>query len=234
MRQKDYPLYQYLVFTDDPFPSLKRVLVRDALPGNRVFGPFKDGFHAQRIRTLAQRHFHVRVCPEAEPGNRCLRFGIGLCLGPCLKKISEAEYGLQVDRCARFLEGEDDGLTERLARDMEVRSRDLDFEGAKRIRDEAVHVARHLARQRFVRRFLEGILVIRESGKPGHTHLFVRGVPYSRKGRITDEAVARLVGKVNPERRLDGEDPRFVMDRALLVRIWLAGQGREADHRFLT
>ena len=87
-----------------------------------------------------QKLFPVRQCENSVYNNRsrpCLQYQIGRCSAPCVPGyVTDEEYNQQVELARLFLQGKDQQVLDYLIGKMEQASRDLDFEGAARYRDQ--------------------------------------------------------------------------------------------------
>lgn len=132
---KSYPLIE---LTTELFPILRKTR-RAVATKNRYFGPYpKAGLlnlgldslrHAFPVRTC---HRHIDVSAPTRP---CLDFDLGLCLGPCGNKCSQAEYALVVRNLEAFLNGKVKSLLRQLENNMKQASREQQYEKAVRYRD---------------------------------------------------------------------------------------------------
>jgi excinuclease ABC subunit C len=91
-------------------------------------------------RTLSQlqKVFLLRNCPASQFDTRarpCLQYQIKRCSGPCVGKISPAEYAESVKDAQRFLSGRSTEIQETLAAQMAEASEAMEFERAAALRD---------------------------------------------------------------------------------------------------
>jgi excinuclease ABC subunit C len=88
--------------------------------------------------TALQRVFLLRSCRDTVFDSRtrpCLLFQIKRCSAPCVKRISEADYGELVKEAREFLSGGTPSIQKRLAAEMEAAAERLEFERAAALRD---------------------------------------------------------------------------------------------------
>ena len=94
---------------NDPIPrfTLTRLKVDD---GARYFGPFPSSRALRRSLDLARHRFNLRGCKPLQPTERdhkhCLYGHIEVCSAPCVGKVSEEQYRMQVENACEFLEGQ--------------------------------------------------------------------------------------------------------------------------------
>jgi excinuclease ABC subunit C len=114
-----------------------------------VFGPVPAGRRAHDAVRRLNDLFQMRDCPQAQemvfpdqgelfpveraPG--CLRFEIGLCLGPCTGICPRQTYTAKVRAARSFLAGMDLGALEELEKAMAAAAQAQQFERAAMLRD---------------------------------------------------------------------------------------------------
>ena len=141
------PYYNVLLRDDKSFPN---ILVTDhAYPQIRkhrgakkdkgqYFGPFASADAVNRTLNQLQKVFLLRNCTDAMFESRtrpCLLYQIKRCAGPCVGKISEADYAGLVSDATRFLSGRTTAVQEQLAGEMQAASEAMEFERAASLRD---------------------------------------------------------------------------------------------------
>ncbi|MEA3222993.1 MAG: excinuclease ABC subunit UvrC [Thermodesulfobacteriota bacterium] len=107
--------------------------------GARYFGPYSSAGATKKTLAAVGRIFPVRRCKDVEFKNRqrpCIYHQIGLCMAPCVKKISKQEYSQTVKDLISFLEGKDKALVADLKIRMGQQADALNFEQASKIRDQ--------------------------------------------------------------------------------------------------
>ena len=145
VRLKDDKSYPMIELTGHEFPRIE--ITRDPDAGATVFGPFTDKGHLEEVVHAVRSVYGIRQCPDGRFYTRdrpCLDYQIGLCSGSCGEKISAEEYAEDVDRVAKFFEGETGVLADPLREGMEEAAAEADFERAANFRDrleavEALH-----------------------------------------------------------------------------------------------
>lgn len=124
------------VDTTHDFPRLG--LARRRSRKGEFFGPYPNAGAARRAKRLLQGAFGLRDCSDHTLANRarpCLKFGIGLCSGPCVGKIEQGDYATSVEGARQVLKGKvRDRLEGERARMLEASARQ-DYEIALRARD---------------------------------------------------------------------------------------------------
>lgn len=93
------------------FPTLE-ITRHPKRDGAKYYGPMLSGGMARSIVGALKSAYGVRTCPRGMPAKReCLDYHIGLCLAPCVGKVTEEEYRIAADKTAAFLSGKSDELT---------------------------------------------------------------------------------------------------------------------------
>lgn len=143
--KKHQPKYNVLLKDDKTFISLtinhkhKWPMIRIARnrgkpkEGSLHFGPYTSAFAARQTLDLMMRMFQLRQCSDRELVSRtrpCLLYSIKRCLAPCTDKCTKEEYDGEVKRAIEFLKGNDKGVIEELKKEMEIASKNLEFEKA--------------------------------------------------------------------------------------------------------
>ncbi len=138
LRLKDDKSFPYLkITTGETWPGVyfSRRVEAD---GARYFGPFSPAHRARSSVHLVNRHFRVRGCEEAVFRGRkrpCLEYELGLCAGPCVGLVSEADYRENVENACLFLEGRLPELARTIKARMARAAAGQEFEEAARWRD---------------------------------------------------------------------------------------------------
>jgi len=142
------PRYNILLRDGKGYPSIE--LTSSAYPRiayhrgrrnnkNRYFGPYPNGHAVKQTLYLLQKLFQLRQCDEPFFRNRsrpCLQYQIKRCKAPCVGRISEEEYALDVAHTRLFLEGKSNQVVDTFIKQMETASQALKFEQAAHFRDQ--------------------------------------------------------------------------------------------------
>ena len=132
---KSFP--NILVARDHDFPQIKKHRGARKQKGT-YFGPFASAGAVNRTLNQLQKAFLLRNCSDAMFSGRtrpCLLFQIKRCSGPCVGRISEADYSESVRDAERFLSGKSTRVQEELAEQMQQASEEMEFERAAALRD---------------------------------------------------------------------------------------------------
>ena len=132
---KSFP--NILITRDHPYPQIRKHRGRKATKGS-YFGPFASAGAVNRTLNQLQKVFLLRNCTDATFESRtrpCLLYQIKRCSGPCVGKISEADYAALVKDAERFLQGKSTGVQAKLAAEMQEAADAMQFERAAALRD---------------------------------------------------------------------------------------------------
>ena len=156
---RDDKRYPYIkVTTKEPFP---RVFVTRKLhdDGSRYFGPYTSVGVMREALEVIKRLYTVRSCsydlPREAPERACLDYHIGRCLAPCVGLQDQASYGEMIREILKILDGDTEGVRNRVEGLMQEASEGLEFERAGRLRD-VLSGLDALARQQRVERLRGG------------------------------------------------------------------------------
>jgi excinuclease ABC subunit C len=148
------PKYNKALKDDKTFPYLQ-IRTREEYPrveitrkprrrGVRLYGPFTSAKSLKVAVNVLQRILQFRTCKLDIKSNddrwrwfrSCLLHSIRSCTAPCNFRVTRDEYRLQIKKLIFVLEGKTTKLIRRMQREMMAASEVLNFEKAKRVRDE--------------------------------------------------------------------------------------------------
>ncbi|WP_353339465.1 excinuclease ABC subunit UvrC [Pelagimonas sp. KU-00592-HH] len=132
---KSFP--NILVSREHAFPLIKKHRGAKKEKGS-YYGPFASAGAVNRTLSQLQKVFLLRNCSDAMFESRsrpCLLYQIKRCSGPCVGKISEADYADSVRDAERFLAGRSTQIQETLGKQMMAASEAMEFERAAALRD---------------------------------------------------------------------------------------------------
>ncbi len=159
MDDKSYPYVMVTISEDYPRIVLARSMKKD---GNKYFGPFTSGMAVRDTIELLQKMFKIRNCRKSivvkeeryitsgkeevsfeeqkkevptVNGRPCLYYHMGRCDGACQGYVSKEEYGENIAKAVRFLEGNFKDTIKELEEKMKDASAQMDFEKAMEYRD---------------------------------------------------------------------------------------------------
>lgn len=135
---RDSKSYPFIHIDDSQeFPRLSFYRGDRSEPG-KYFGPYPGVTAIRDTLALLQKVLPVRQCDDVFFSNRsrpCLQHQIKRCSAPCVGLISEQAYRKDIDLAAMFLQGKDESLNKLLQKNMQVASKQLNFEEAAGWRD---------------------------------------------------------------------------------------------------
>ncbi|MDA9073244.1 excinuclease ABC subunit UvrC [Pelagibacteraceae bacterium] len=121
----------------DKWPQLTKLRGKKNRDGY-YFGPFASIGSANWTIKILQKIFMLRVCDDTVFKNRerpCILYQIKRCSAPCVENIAEKDYKKTVDDAVDFISGKSRRIQKKLSKEMEVASKDLDYEKAAIARD---------------------------------------------------------------------------------------------------
>ena len=121
----------------DKWPQLTKLRGKKSKSGY-YFGPFASIGSANWTIKILQKIFQIRVCDDTVFKNRerpCILYQIKRCSAPCVGHIEEAQYKKTVSDAIDFISGKSRRIQKSLSKDMELASKELDFEKAAIARD---------------------------------------------------------------------------------------------------
>lgn len=225
-RQKKYKGYQYLQFSDDPFPKLVSFNGEEELL-KEAFGPYPNGQFVERLGGLLGRYLGLRNCHEAQPGESCIQNDLGACLAPCVNQSGQERYPTMIRQVRALLRGESKQILEIISLSMKRSAQRKEFESAARSRDDLLFAQSFLKRQAFTRQFSRLDLRITDSRKDQADYHFNRGnlVAIRKRGRLLHGDKALIDATHTNDRRL-------MLDRAQLVESWLRKNAPSVKYEF--
>lgn len=144
---KRYPCLRFDIKTPYPNLTVARKLQKD---GALYFGPFASAGAVRETLKFIHRTFKLRKCKGRTLRRRerpCLNYQMALCLGPCSRSVSAAEYSAVVHEVILFLKGRMPELTRQVKEQMEAAAGRQDFEAAAAHRDRLFALQKTLEKQ---------------------------------------------------------------------------------------
>lgn len=151
---KDDKGYSYIKITKGDYGKISACFRKDD-DNAEYLGPYTGNFSVTNAVSQASEIFMLPTCNKVFPrdigkGRPCLNFHISRCSGVCCKKISKAEYDESFRQAVEFLKGGSANTVNRLKKQMEEYSENLEFEKAAKIRDKIKSIDRIMSRQKVV------------------------------------------------------------------------------------
>ena len=138
---KSYPYIKLTISEDFPRLVMTRKLIKD---GSLYFGPYPQLTYIKKLIPWLNKVFKIRPCkiifsekelPKLEKVKSCLYYHTGLCFGPCMGKISSADYKNNLKEVETFFSGKLKKLADSWQKEMLELSSKHEFEKAKEVRD---------------------------------------------------------------------------------------------------
>jgi excinuclease ABC subunit C len=139
IREKDDKSFLYILITNEKFPRVLLVRKKDIKDGSgEVFGPFTQSQNLRQALKIIRKIFPYNLHPENKiPQDKpCFDYQIGLCPGTCIQKITPKEYAKIIKNIKLFLSGKKKKILEKLKKEMETASKNLEFELAQKIKNQ--------------------------------------------------------------------------------------------------
>jgi excinuclease ABC subunit C len=177
LRLRPAPLVKLHLENEYPRASVTRRLGK-LNSQNLYYGPFPSRAVAEKFSSDVLDFFRMRRCVDdlhpdpAFPG--CVYSEMKMCLAPCFKGCSDAEYHAEVSRVQAFFDTAGDSLTRELAEQRERASAETAFEEAAAIHARIEKLKPVLAQLPEIVRRIDHLdaLIIQPSAEPGAVSLF--------------------------------------------------------------
>ena len=142
---RDDKSFPYIfISSEHDFPRLEKHRGQKKRSGN-YYGPFASAGAVNRTLNTLQKVFLLRSCTDKEvkAGNRpCLNFHLKRCAGPCCGKISKSDYSKLVASADQFLRGRSEEVQKKLSKEMNLASKEMNYELAASYRDRIKAISR--------------------------------------------------------------------------------------------
>ena len=136
---KDDKGYHYIRISDEPFPKITAVKQKEN--DNAIYiGPYTGGFVTTSTVEEVNMVFQLPTCrkkfPQAFRKERpCLNYHIHRCMGLCRGNVSQEEYAEIIKQAVAYIRNGSTKSVERMQKEMEQASENLEFEKAVVLRD---------------------------------------------------------------------------------------------------
>jgi len=147
---KFYPFIKITINEDFPKVFITRNYAKD---GNKYFGPYPNAGAVHETINLIRKIFPLRTCKKLiiEGGKQtrpCLNYHIKKCNAPCEGHISKLEYGSMITEIMDVLSGRDKTLFNKLKKEMQESSLNLEYEKAASLRDKILAIENIVEKQK--------------------------------------------------------------------------------------
>lgn len=150
---KDDKTYPWIIVTNEHYPRvfMTRNRVKD---GSKYFGPYPSVAVARTVLDLIHELYPVRRCRHAitpdyiaaGKGRLCLEYHLKNCPGCCTGRVSQEEYGENIERIKQILRGDTDKLLSFLRGEMGRLAGELRFEEAQAMKEKYQLIERYRAK----------------------------------------------------------------------------------------
>jgi len=126
-----------LISKNEKWPQLIKHRGKKTRDGH-YFGPFASAGSVKWTIKILQKIFLLRVCDDSIFKNRqrpCILYQIKRCSAPCVENIDANAYKKLVNSSVEFLSGKTRNIQKNLSKQMEIASKELDYEKAAILRD---------------------------------------------------------------------------------------------------
>ena len=164
---KEYrPKYNVLLRDDKTYPYIKITLNEDyprilkvrkiKKDKSKYFGPYTNITALNETLELIKNMYPIRTCSIdinraiQKKQRPCLNYHIKKCIGPCTGNVSKKEYMEMIDETIMILSGKIENLKKELQMNMELCSKNFEFEKAARFRDKIISVENIIQTQKIV------------------------------------------------------------------------------------
>ena len=151
---KDDKGYPYIKVTNEAYPKIRfvRKMQKD---GAKYFGPYTGSYAVREAMDLACKLFGIPTCEIHLPKDlgkkrACINAQIGRCCAPCENEISVENYRERIKEACQFLGGGAVELLEKLTKEMQEASDNLEFEKAAALRDKIYGIRQMDKKQKMV------------------------------------------------------------------------------------
>ena len=154
---KDDKTFPYIRITNEPYPRVEIIRQKNLTKDDHnYFGPYTDAGYLREILRVIHKIFPVRTCTyfidtkfiKEKKISVCLDYHIKRCEGPCEGLVSSIEYNEMITQIKHFLKGHSKNIKKYLQVQMDIASKDQDYEDAARYRDQLNAVNNFSSRQK--------------------------------------------------------------------------------------
>lgn len=181
---KNYPFIKITMKDDYPRVVITRKVEKD---GAKYFGPFTSSTAVRETVDIIKKLFPIKSCNKVFKNKKtkdrpCLNYHIHQCLGPCQGNVNKEEYREMIFDIVKFLDGNQQDIIEKLEKQMDIASQDMEFEQAAKLRDKIISL-RHIAeKQKIISTDMEDqdVIAFAKDQTDSCIQIF-----FIRKGKIT-------------------------------------------------
>lgn len=186
---KDDKGYHYIRISDDQYPRI--TAEKNTLKSGVYSSPYTSGLIARETVNEVNRVFKLPTCNRKFPQDfrkqrPCLNYHIKNCIGVCTGKISQSEYLSIIEQAKNFIKNGSSESIERMEKEMNQASENLDFEKAIILRDRIESIKKSAQKQKIIDNSIENADIIATS--EFDDKIYVSVLMY-RNNRLYDKTV---------------------------------------------
>lgn len=142
----DDKTYPYIAITNEEHPRLIVTRNQRKKKEARYFGPYPNVKAARATIDLLNRLYPLRKCYHI-PNKECLYYHLHQCLAPCIVK-EKIDYTDYKNKIASFLNGDAKDILQKLRKNMDDASQNMEYEKAIEYRDLIQSIENTIAKQK--------------------------------------------------------------------------------------
>ena len=149
---KDDKKFPYFLVTKEDYPRIMvvRKANKNSLKG-KYYGPYTDIRAMYATLEIINKIFPLKKCTQPKYTSRpCLYYDIGQCCAPCQNKVTSEEYKKIIQNAELFLSGKKKELIKTLNKQMQIASKNCEFEKALLYRNSIKDIEKTLEHQNVV------------------------------------------------------------------------------------
>jgi excinuclease ABC subunit C len=147
VKLRDDKAYPFIKITNEEYPRIC-IARRRERDGAQYFGPYPGSRSVRELIKMASS-LGIRRCRKKLPCPPCLNYHIKQCTAPCIGAVTKEEYLGIIRNVSELLRGRSSQLIQLLTHEMELLSKDQEYEKAARIRDQ-INALRELSEKQRV------------------------------------------------------------------------------------
>ncbi len=196
---KDDKGYNYIRISDDEYPRI--TAEKNMLKSGTYSNPYTSGFVVKETVDEVNRVFRLPTCNKKFPqdfrkSRPCLNYHIKNCMGLCTGKISKSEYSDVIKQAENFIKNGSTESIERMEKEMNEASKNLDFEKAVILRDRINAIKKVSEKQNIIENGIKSADVI---GTVIADNIAYISVLIYRENRLSDKIVFEMEKTENEE-----------------------------------
>lgn len=149
---KDDKMYPYIKVTlNEDFPTV-RITRKKFNDGAKYYGPYTNALAVKDTVDFLNQTFRLKHCRKIFKPDKletpCLNYHIKRCMGTCAGYISKEEYAKVIKQVMMFLDGKINDVMKNLKAEIELASKEMNYEKAALLRDKMFSIEALSERQK--------------------------------------------------------------------------------------